>query len=91
MPRQKLTPEKLNTCASTSVNTFSESLSFEFCLCSERIQEKVKRHPYFCCFWLNHLSLISDMSEAQILTSSFDWTIAICSIKELVVQCVKSF
>ena len=57
--------------------------SFEFWLCSERIQRKVKRHPYFSCFSLNILSLISDMSEAKILTSSFDWAIAICSIKEL--------
>ena len=53
--------------------------SFEFCLCSERIE----RHSYFSFFWLNHLSLISDISQAQILTSPFDWTIAICSIKEL--------
>ena len=38
---------------------------------------------YVACFWLNHLTLISDMSEARILAYSFDWTIAICSIKEL--------
>ena len=57
--------------------------SFDFSLCSERIQRNVKRHPCLACFWLNHLSLISDMPEAQILTSSFDWTIAICSVKKL--------
>ena len=37
-----------------------------------------------CClayFWLYHLTLISDMSEALILESSFDWTIAIGLIK----------
>ena len=61
-------------------------------LCSERIQRKVQRHPYFACFWLNHLTLISVMPEAWILASSFDWTIAVCSMKELL-QCsvLKSF
>ena len=43
-------------------------------------REKLKDINIFLAFG-NHLSLISDTSEAQILTSSFDWTIAICSIK----------
>ena len=61
--------------------------------CSKRIQRKIKRHPYSACFWLNHLTLILDVSwsEALILASSFDRTIAIKSMKELVVQCAKSF
>ena len=51
--------------------------------CSERIQRKVKRHPCSACSSLNHLTLISDVSEALILASSFEWTIAIKSMKEL--------
>ena len=48
---------------------------------SERIQcqRKVKRHPYSACFWLNHLTLISDVSEERIGKGQFqDKTTTFC-------------
>ena len=57
---------------------------------ARRSTEKVKGvHILLAFSWITWL--ISDMSEVWILASSFDWIIAICSIKELVVQWTKSF